>query len=906
MKRGAVFHRCDFQVHTPRDIGFDGPDIVTDEDRSEYASRFIKECRTKRLHAIAITDHHDLAFYSYIKAASEAEVDATGNQFSEENRIIVFPGMELTLDVPCQALVIFDSNLIINDELISNIYGAFGISQNLKSESKSKQPQKLDDTADFNNVGRKLNRIDNIKGRFIIFPKVSRGGSTSILREGFHNKYAEGGFVGGYLDIDKYEPLKDDAGWNNIINGKVEAYGNRAIGVFQTSDSRRNDFRDLGKCTTWVKWAESTAEGLRQACLARRSRISQEEPKLPGVYIDYVKVRNSSFLNNADVFFNQQLNTLIGGRGTGKSSLLQYINYALGKDEKIDNGFISSTLSGGEVELQLVKNNVNHLIVRNGREHKIKIGSQDFAPANSVSIKSIIQTESFKQKELSKQGGDRSKQLIELLKYSINASIQAKIELLEQNADQIRKKYFELETRRRTEQLVLNLKNELASLEEQQQQLSSKLVAIPEEDRLIIKANENVGKERDRIDEWRKLYSDTFEELRQIREKLEGFPSHLDFTTVNQTEVMAILAFHETEANILRSKLDEIIALDKIANLSQLEAAEETKLAEHATRYGQAIERQQEHQSTLSIHEMNVKRLQDVYPEIKKFEAELQKSKNVGKEFLALFQERFRLSDDIYQLLHEESSNISSTGEGNIEIKIIHNGDMGAIVSQLNESIVGAKGQPTRIKSFFDSFIASGKDAYRKLCKFWFMLYANKIDSSYDLKGKMDTHPLLGTDIERALSSLTNEKILEFALMCPDHSVEANYYKDSVTKIPFDEASDGQQAGAILNVLLKQELGPLLIDQPEDDLDNKVITHLTELIIEAKSNRQIIFSSHNANIVVNSDSELVLCFEYNTVTKTGEIFTRGAIDSPLVNDAIKDIMEGGKKAFDLRKQKYGF
>lgn len=911
MKKGAIFHKCDFQVHTPRDINFDGQNCVSDEDRKEYGSRFIKDCRLKGIHAVAITDHHDLAFVNYVKDASEREVDASNNPIPVEDRIIVFPGMELTLEVPCQVLLIFDSNLTMTDDLVRKIEGALGISQNPKSESKNKQPEKLQDTADFNNLGRKLNRIDELKGRFIVFPNVCDGGSSSILRNGFHQKYKDGDFVGGYLDIDKYDSHKNLVGWNNIINGKVEAYGKKEIGVFQTSDSRRNDFRDLGKCTTWVKWAEPTAEGLRQACLAKRSRISQDYPRLPGIYIDYVKVRNSSFLGNVEVYFNPQLNTLIGGRGTGKSSLLQYINYALGKDEKIDNGFIGSTFEGGEVELRLVKNNADHLIVRNGREHKIKIGNQDFTPTNSVSIRSIIQTESFKQKELSKQGGDRGKQLIELLKYSINAAIQAKGEELDKNADQIKRKYFELETKKRNEEITLNLRNERASVVEQQQQLASKLVAIPEGDRLIIEANENVGSERNRVDEWRKTYLDVFEKLREVRATFEGFPLPLDFTPVNQKEIEAIFAFHQTEASLLKSKLDEIIAYEKEGKLSDLEAVEQTKLNEYAARYDEAIERQQEHQVTLSLHESNVKRLQEIDPEMRRWESELQKSKNVGKEFLALFQERFKLSEDIYQLLHNESKQISSTGEGNIEIEIMYNGDMNSIVSQLNESVSGARGQSTRVQMLFDSIIQSGKDAYRKLCKFWFILYSSKNDAAYDWKSSLirahiDANILLDTDVERILISLTNEKIIDLALMCPDHSVKAYYYKDSTTKIPFIEASDGQQAGAILNILLKQEMGPLLIDQPEDDLDNMVITHITELIIEAKGNRQIIFASHNANIVVNADSELVLCFEYKADTKTGELIARGAIDNQIVNDAIKNIMEGGEKAFELRKEKYGF
>lgn len=85
---GAHFYRCDFQVHTPRDRQWQGDRPASEGDREAYAESFVAACREKGLHAVAITDHHDLAFFKYIKDAAA------------ENPI-VFPGMELTLGVPC-------------------------------------------------------------------------------------------------------------------------------------------------------------------------------------------------------------------------------------------------------------------------------------------------------------------------------------------------------------------------------------------------------------------------------------------------------------------------------------------------------------------------------------------------------------------------------------------------------------------------------------------------------------------------------------------------------------------------------------------------------------------------------------------------------------------------------------
>jgi type III restriction enzyme len=77
------------------------------------------------------------------------------------------------------------------------------------------------------------------------------------------------------------------------------------------------------------------------------------------------------------------------------------------------------------------------------------------------------------------------------------------------------------------------------------------------------------------------------------------------------------------------------------------------------------------------------------------------------------------------------------------------------------------------------------------------------------------------------------------------------YYCDEQRQISFEKASEGQRAAALLFMLLEQPGGPLIVDQPEGDLDNKVISILTDSLHKAKPHRQIIFASHNANIVVN-------------------------------------------------------
>lgn len=126
--------------------------------------------------------------------------------------------------------------------------------------------------------------------------------------------------------------------------------------------------------------------------------------------------------------------------------------------------------------------------------------------------------------------------------------------------------------------------------------------------------------------------------------------------------------------------------------------------------------------------------------------------------------------------------------------------------------------------------------------------------------------------------------------------------------IEFSDASAGQQATSLIHVLLNQEGPTLIIDQPEDDLDNQMVSEIAKLVCKSKKNRQLIFTSHNANIVVNGDAELVACCDYivSGDQSNGEINHIGAIDMSVIRVEITKIMEGGEKAFKLRKDKYGF
>ena len=101
---------------------------------------------------------------------------------------------------------------------------------------------------------------------------------------------------------------------------------------------------------------------------------------------------------------------------------------------------------------------------------------------------------------------------------------------------------------------------------------------------------------------------------------------------------------------------------------------------------------------------------------------------------------------------------------------------------------------------------------------------------------------------------------------------------------------------------------PLIVDQPEEDLDNNVFQEIVELFWSAKHKLQIIFASHNANLVINGDADLMAWCTYRTIgdQSGSKIGGEGAMDVPAIRKAVTDVMEGGEAAFNLRRQKYSF
>jgi len=122
---------------------------------------------------------------------------------------------------------------------------------------------------------------------------------------------------------------------------------------------------------------------------------------------------------------------------------------------------------------------------------------------------------------------------------------------------------------------------------------------------------------------------------------------------------------------------------------------------------------------------------------------------------------------------------------------------------------------------------------------------------------------------------------------------------------PVGELSPGQRSSAMLPLIALAEATPLVIDQPEDNLDNRLIGQvLADILGALKEKRQIIVCTHNPNIVVSGDAEQVIVL--NAISdRKAKVEKHGSIDNEDIVQSVIEIMEGGRDAFRVRQHRYG-
>jgi hypothetical protein len=257
----------------------------------------------------------------------------------------------------------------------------------------------------------------------------------------------------------------------------------------------------------------------------------------------------------------------------------------------------------------------------------------------------------------------------------------------------------------------------------------------------------------------------------------------------------------------------------------------------------------------------------------------------------ALRADHILMRDQISTMRDEVASELQHEAGERVRIRVMRNADHLAYQEMLVEGLKGA-----RVRSQNEIIATLMQLRPEQLAQ---LIQSNDLDSFEEL-----TH--FGSERSRKILDSFRESVDPLALEITEIEdrigIELNV---STTGRPhFKDASDlsrGQKCTALLPILLARRDNPLIIDQPEDNLDNHFIFEtVVNAVQRLKRRRQMIFITHNANIPVLAEAELVLVM--NSDGRVGAIEKCGTVDE--CREQIIDLLEGGRQAFELRSKRY--
>ncbi|WP_423416384.1 TrlF family AAA-like ATPase [Hyphomicrobium sp. B1] len=935
---GTTWRKCDFQCHSPRDLGWQGSLSLPggtpeyEEARKDWANKLVEAAVAAGLGAIAVTDHHDVCMPQYvIEAASQAN-----------NNLFVLAGMEITCSDNAQCLAVFDPSTTI-DQQKAILAKAGGVVPSNHNDSKTCTIIPVTKTV--SEIFREVANDPSLRDACVLLPHFSSDDAhKSLNQKGHHPRFAALDCDAVYIE----RPISDlDEATLSKVQGKIEEWGTRRRAILATGDNRSASWDRLGKHDCWIKLGENSIEALRQAFLADEARIAFTKPMVPSERLISITVKSTLTGSEAVRFtLNEGFTALIGGRGSGKSALLEYLRFGLGRGEgdiedevesprEREADLLNDTLQDGYVELELEREGVQEKWRRTlvGRD-SIEVTDRNNV-VTDITLKVArerFRARAFRQKGLSTTMSD-----------------------LRTAADQITgiAAAEELVTQRRIEYDLNNAKRELTTALQQvaafwQARLEATQTTAKASDLRLRLASlserlsaEGVSQEHLEIINQAPTYQRAHTYLKQVGElvksdiaKLSPLASQILKTDFQQLET--ILSFDEVAAmQATISEAQKNISAQLESAVNQLEAVEQKRqelLSSFSTKdqtfkesLTAALALQTAHKAAIDDNTRLANELQVSEALASSAAATLRDRSSAVATLEQASKNLFNLLDERREVLKQAAAKVAGRSSNLLKARLKQDASPAEYISSLRALCEGSavRDADQRIADWVQTALKADPNAWSGICSELVTIYEMKIslgappDPGEDVAAKIKAlffggGQLTDNQSKKIFQNLSDATVGAVLASAPKDAIILTYV-DEGRDIPFAKASPGQQASALLELLLKQSAGTLIIDQPEDDLDNRVIMKIVDLIRSSKSDRQLIFTTHNPNVVVNGDADKIIALRSAEPQTAGgsvqpriQIDTDGAIETPTVREAITTVMEGGEAAFDLRRRKYRF
>jgi hypothetical protein len=893
-QNGSNWRKWDLHFHTPS-----SPDY---KDKSITNQEIIDVLLKNEISVVAITDHQ-LMDLDRIK-----ELQSLGLR----NNITVIPGIEILSDSRGKEPIHF-IGLFSETSDIDYIWGQLENNTNLRRiRGENKKPDEI--YCDLKDTALLIKKL----GGIVTIHAGKKSNSIECITDSLPHTMAEKADIADNVDIFELGKETDQKDYNEIVFPSIK----KIFPMIVCSDNHNiKDYKLKQNC--WIK-ADTTFNGLRQILFEpdTRVRIQEDKPDNKRDYLTIEKVRfidiNGKF-QKAYIHLNSNLNSIIGGKSSGKSLLLYFIAKTIAPRtvEEINQHFFKNNKAFGyeigSVDFEVVWNDGKKQLLSKPDElnrpityvpqlyiNEIAENTKDRFALNSLILDTLNEKETYKEDvDLIQQSIQKSKEELSFSIsrfFNLSENIEVKIKEINELGDKlaikgnIYKLKKELEDIRKESNFSDDEERKYKELFDQKEELAitrQKLDHLIKKYLLVKQQLEEFGNNPSKhfLLQNIKSLQESFESDEEIIQLLGILEKNLSITIYNSINSFLQFAF--------KSRLDEELnELNKYNTLIEKNATELIPFDEKLKNREKFLKIQKE------IDEENIK-VSKI--ELKEGELALIVGEKSKIDLIGIYSRIF----DYYKEWVRKNEEFKTIDE-NIELvsKVAFNNII------FESSFVAKISKKSPLQNQFSTSSFNGNE-------FQFD-YSNHIKNIKIIYDKLLKEPIglnQGNKIKDAIEGLLND--------CFSIDFDLNQGGDQLLQM-----SPGKRGLVLFQLFLKlsNSVFPILIDQPEDSLDNRtVFIQLNDYIKIRKQNRQILMVSHNANLVVSTDSENVIVANQHGQNKESNKrefefeYVSGALEYSFINSSEKgilfskgikehvcEILEGGEEAFQKRERKYGF
>ena len=885
---GARFYKCALQVN-PFDYARNRGETVPDEQT--YNQQILEGCRENDIRVVGLADHGSIENSKILRT------------YLTDNNIVVFPGFEIASSEKIHMVCLYQED--ISDVLLNQFLGQL-IGDNI---SKLQSQQTHPSSFSCEEIAKKV--LDEQGGFWYAAHMTGKNGLLRLSGAGDNfvhlwknDKFVIAGQIPGRLedlDVDSGDLRK----YRGIIENENPDYKReKSIAIINAKDIAKPEDLKHQSASCLIKMTNPDFEAFKQAFYDPESRVrlNGQIPERPYSFIESIQWQGAGFFEDTEIALSKHLNAVIGGRGTGKSTLIESIRYVLNLDSRhVDTKSIDAlrtrTLSNSQIILNVFSKALqgNRYIISR-RYGEAPVVKNEQGEVSHLSPQEVLpDIELLGQNEILEieKNEDAKLSLINNFlpgSFQFDADITEIKNKLSSNRDKLMGAHTEFEKLDEAVSSENKLKEQAESFNKLGISEKLKDTQLIEKEKSI---QEKIEEQFDLIEKWINHYQEIFElsflqdasiqklpnaeHIRKLREVLEDLQKTMNKMIEDANEELhsakdgyqAIQLPWQEASNKIRDALNQAIAqLPEQAGKSGKELGAEYKIiVERLT----LIEKQKQ------VHKNQEKIVKELESERKTLLEEYRDT---------AFKHYTAINKSVEKLNKGELKD-------KVKIKVVRCGNIEALknflygidgIGQAKTQWLDTDGIQLDLVEWSQWIIEQNANAFM-----------DKYGTTQGVAKKLTS---LGLSDRLELEEIELKDRIDIELNTAHGENDAHY-------APLDELSTGQKCTAILNLLLLSCDDPLIIDQPEDNLDNAFIAErIVQDLRKSKTKRQFLFATHNANIPVFGDAELIAVLDSSK--NRGFVKNIGSIDKLEVGKQSAEILEGGKAAFNIRKEKYGF